>query len=68
MNGEPGQVVSADGNSVARVTVTNAAAYELPETGGTGTAGYSICGTALMVFALVMGCDRKRKQKRNGIA
>lgn len=40
------------------------AGYELPETGGTGAAPYTIIGLLLMAGAVIYGC--KRKSKTNG--
>lgn len=68
------EVVSGTGENNAAlpgatITVTNrknAPGYELPATGSTGTAPYTIAGAVLMGAALVGGYRRKRRQERRG--
>lgn len=62
---EPGRIVSADGNTIVSVTVTNRTCYELPATGGTGIMVYYAFGITAMASALLIGCNRGRKQKKN---
>ena len=38
--------------------------YELPETGGTGTIPYTLCGIGLMAAALMYGFSTRRKRER----
>ena len=54
-------LTSADGDLI----VKNYSGYELPKTGGHGTAIYYISGSLLAGFALIYGCFAKQK-KREG--
>jgi LPXTG-motif cell wall-anchored protein len=52
-----------------KITVANAKGYVLPDTGGTGTYGYTITGSILLFLALVafsIDTWRRRQTCREG--
>ncbi len=63
LNEQPGQIIEAPegGTGELPITVHNSG-YELPETGGPGTAGYTLGGAALAAGALTALAYRKRKK------
>lgn len=63
LNEQPGQIIEAPegGTGELPITVHNSG-YELPETGGPGTAGYILGGAALAAGALTVLAYRKRKK------
>ena len=59
MTDEAGNVVY---NYSFTLTVTNSSGYELPNTGGKGTAAYLIAGAALALTSGAVLTCRKRKE------
>ena len=63
--GGPGVTIPSNGTGSATVTVTNdARCYELPETGGMGTAPYTAGGLALLLGAAVVYTGKKRGKEK----
>ena len=56
--------VLLDEDDLFLACVKNTAGYELPETGGTGTLIYTLCGIAMMAAALMYGLSLRRKRER----
>jgi LPXTG-motif cell wall-anchored protein len=61
MNEEPGQVVTASWGGTQEVEVINYCQYELPYTGGMGTALYSCTGLGLVLLSTALLRLRKKK-------
>ena len=60
-----GVTIPSDGTPAPTVTVTNdARCYELPETGGMGTAPYTAGGLALLLGAAVVYTGKKRGKEK----
>lgn len=47
------------------ITVLNNAGTVLPETGGTGTLPYTLCGTLIMLAAVMYGCRWRKRERRS---
>ncbi len=63
----PDSIVLASYSEVGGVLsmdVENESGFELPETGGSGTKPYTLCGIALIVIALVYGSVSRRRRER----
>ena len=59
-------VIPADGTPAVMVTVTNdARCYELPETGGMGTAPYTAGGLAILLGAAMVYTGKKRRKEKS---
>lgn len=54
------------GQNHKTVTVTNTAGYVLPETGGSGTAGYWEVGAFILLAAALMGLCIEKRSRRGG--
>lgn len=43
------------------IVITNLSGVTLPDTGGIGTGGFTVSGIALLCFAAILLCVRKRR-------
>ena len=64
--GGPGVTIPSDRTTSVTVTVTNdARCYELPETGGMGTAPYTAGGLAILLGAAMVYTGKKRRKENS---